>query len=423
MNNQLRKTRIPEWYEFMRVACPICGKTGGCMQHKDGDAVACIRVESDRPFSKNSSLPSYLHMLKGEKKRKKINDEELPTYHGEEKKEDSVLNSVFQSMLDCLELKDSHYAHLTSSTRQLSEEQIHTRKYRSLSSQPWNVVKEIQTILGIDDFSGIPGFYLADGKYGKYWTINATDGILIPFRNHKNQIVGLQYRIDKPPNDVKIQERKQGLTAKVIEQPNIVQVSFEGDILSEQKLELDQPITIFSKDKEILGWIELKRGTRYFWLSSANKNKGTGSGNPSPVHVSVPLEKLKKWEAGTTLKAKTVWLGEGPLKGDISCDFVEKLYDPEEIEDIGTTFLSLPGVNPWRLALPILKEMEVGQVNICFDADAVNNPYVRQHLMDSAKKMKEEGYRANLIIWNGKDGIGLDNLFLNLTLPQIKKLF
>ncbi|MCM3441356.1 DUF3854 domain-containing protein (plasmid) [Metabacillus halosaccharovorans] len=392
--------------------------------HKDGDAVACIRVSSDRYFSKNSSLPSYLHYLKGEKKRKKITTQDIPAYSGEEKLNDEALDMAFRALLNCLELSGEHYKHLSSPARGLTDEQIRLREYRSFPKQPWKVAKEMQNILRTSDLSGIPGFYLAEGKYGQFWSISGSEGILIPFRNVKNQIVGFQYRIENPPNEVKIQERKQGIQANVIKQPNLVQVSYEGEVLWERELELEKNETVMY-DCEIVGWVKLRRGNRFFWLSSAKKNKGTGAGagyhSPLPVHVSIPSSKLKNWDVGHTLCASRVWLGEGGLKGDISVDLIEKLYYTEELENIGTTFLSLPGVNAWRLALPILKEMNVDQVNICFDADAVNNVYVRQHLFDCAKQLKLDGYKVHIVLWNSSLK-GIDDLLISGAIPSIREI-
>jgi len=418
----MRRTKLDGWFEFYRIACPICGHAGGCMQHVDGEAIVCIRVKSETPFSKNSSLPSYIHYLKGDKKRKKINVDEIPIYQGEPKKNDSFLHEVYKAFIDCLDLEESHYQHLISPSRQLTDEQIRERGYRSFPQQPWNIVKDIADITGIEDFSGVPGFFEAEGKYGQYWSIQGMEGILIPFRNHKNEVVGFQYRIDNPPNDVKVQERKQGIRATVIKQPNMVQVSFDGEVLFEREFEMGKTETIMH-NSDILGWVTLKKGNRYFWLSSANKNKGTGSGNPAPVHISVPTARLKDWETGETLKARTVWLSEGPIKTDIASDLIEKVFDPQELFVVGDTFLALPGANSWRLALPILKEMEVDEVNLCFDADVVSNPYVRQHLMECAKELKKEGYSANMVIWNQSDGKGIDDLLLNNKVPHFKRLF
>jgi hypothetical protein len=248
-------------------------------------------------------------------------------------------------------------------------------------------------------------------------------GILIPFRNHYNQIVGFQYRIDNPPNVAEVKVNGTNLKAKVLSQPNTIQVTNQGEVISELEIPVSKEWTTISHNNEILGWVRVVKGNRYFWLSSANKENGTGSGNPAPLHISVPSSQLINWEPGTLHKAKTAWLGEGALKCDIAVDCMEKLYDPLELEDIGTTFVALPGVGAWRLAIPVLKEMDVDTVNICFDADAVSNPQVRQHLMECAKQLKIDGFRANLIIWNADEGKGIDDLFLSHRLPHIKKMF
>lgn len=415
----MRKTRLEGWYEYYRTPCPICGHTGGCIAHEDGEAVACIRVESERPFSKNSALPSYLHFLKG-KKKQKIDKSGVQEYKGNPKSDATTLDNVYRTFLDCIDLDADHYEHLISNERQLTDKQIKDREYRSFPERPWEVARMISETLDIDNFKGIPGFYLKDHQY---WTIAGTKGILIPFRNHYNQIVGFQYRIDNPPNAVEIKLNRPGLKARVIEQPNLVQISLNGEIILEDRMDLSKKWTTVTHEKDIKGWVRLVKGNRYFWLSSANKPQGTASGDPAPIHIAIPTSKLQQWERGTLHKARTVWLSEGPLKCDIAADCIEKLYDPLELDDIGTTFLALPGVGAWRLALPIMKEMGVEQVNLCFDADAVSNPQVKMHLLECAKTLKEEGLRANLVLWKEEDGKGIDNLFLQKKLPHIKKLF
>lgn len=419
----LRKTRVPGWFEYYREPCPICNHAGGCMINKEGEAVACIRKESNIAFSKNSACPSWLHFLKGKKKRK-LDVAETTDYEQNEKLESSILNRVYRALIDCTTLEESHYEHLTSSKRGLTDQQVQIREYRSFPSKPWEIVRQVEEQTGISDFTGIPGFYKAKGKYGEYWSINGSEGILIPFRNTKNEVEGFQMRVDNPPNDVEIKRIKEGLKARVLEQPNLVQVLYDGEIIQEITLELNKETAIHYEEK-LIGWVKLKKGKRYFWLSSANKLNGTGPGNPAPVHISVPTSQLVNWQSGHALKTRTAWLGEGPLKGDIAADLILELYDELELEDIGTTILSLPGVGSWRLAIPILEEMGIEQVNICFDMDAISNPYVKKHLMEAAKELKGRGFKGNLVIWSEKEEApGIDDLLLKRTiLPNIKRLF
>ncbi|WP_201715480.1 DUF3854 domain-containing protein [Rossellomorea arthrocnemi] len=422
MRGTLRATSIPKWFEMVRETCPICNKAGACMVHENGKVVACIRVESERPFSSNSACPSWLHWLSGESKMK-IDKQDIQQEVSEKKLSPAALNTVYQSLIDCTIMEDSHYDHLKSEKRQLADQQIYIRGYRSFPSQAWNRVKDISDATGITDFTGIPGFYQAKGKYGDFWNLAGSEGIMLPFRNIRNEIEGFQIRIDNPPNDVEINKRKQGLRARVIQQPNLVQVTYDGEIILEKKFSLKETVTI-NYDDDILGWVKLVKGKRYFWLSSANKPKGTGSGQPAPIHVSVPSKELQNWKTGEVRKTKTVWLGEGPLKQDIAVDKIVEMFEQEELEEIGTTMLGLPGVGSWRLALPILKEMGAEKVIICFDMDAVSNPYVQKHLKECAKALKAEGLTGDIALWDGeKDGVGLDDLLLQRKLPQIKRLF
>ncbi|WP_214484503.1 DUF3854 domain-containing protein [Bacillus sp. SM2101] len=429
MRSKLRPTRMRDkesneviFYEFYREVCPICKKSGACMIHKDGEKVVCIRTESKYPFAKNSACPGWMHFLKGDKQRKI--DPTIQESSGANKKDNALLNRVYGTLIKNLTLDEDHRVHLRSESRQLSDEQIQLRQYRSFPDKPWTIVNEMSKELNIQDFEGIPGFYLSEGRYGDYFTMHGMKGIMIPFRNHYNEIVGFQYRIDKPYNMVEVNVRKEGMDAKIIKQPNIVQVTYHNKTLFQGEVALGEPLKpIADEDGEIVGFFRLKRGKRYFWFSSANKLKGTGSGDPAPVHVSVPSHKLKEWKAGELYKTKTAWLGEGPLKGDITTDLIHKLYDSKEIQDIGDCILSLPGVGAWRLAIPVFQQMGVEMVNICFDMDANDNPLVKTHLLQLIAALKKEGMHARLILWDKKDGKGIDNLYISQKFPKMKVLF
>lgn len=418
----LRQTRLKGWLELVREICPVCGKTGGCMIHKDGNKVACIRMESKTPFSVNSAVPSWLHWLKGEKK-KDIDQKSVEAAHaGEKKREDQYLNAAYGSFLDCSELSDQHYAHLTSEKRQLNDAQVAIRQYRSLPEKPWQVVKDMAELHGIEDLKGVPGFYEQKGKYGSYWTLSAREGIVIPYRNYKNQIVGAQVRTDNPPNEVELDRRSNDVKAYVKEQPNVIEVMYKDQCIMREPFELKET-KLLEHNGKYLGKIKLVPGQRYFWLSSAKKPKGSSPGSPIPVHVSVPSDELRTWESGTVRKAKAVWLSEGGLKCDIAVDKIKSLYNDRELESLGTTMLAVPGVGSWRIVLPILKEMGVETVNIAVDADAITNIYVKKHLLECAKTLKEEGYKANLVRWSQNDAVGIDDLFIAKKIPQITKLY
>lgn len=421
----LRATKIKGWYECYRQPCPVCDKTGGCMINEAGTKAACIRVKSSKTFSKNSALPSYLHFLR-DNQQPSVDASSIEQVDQEPKREDATLHHAYNSWLSLLELSDDHYKHLTGESRQLRERQIVAREYRSMPEKPWNSVKQLKQELGEEDFSGIPGFYLQDGKWGSYWTVRSIKGgILIPFRNHKNEIVGMQVRIDQPQAEVIVKsnsEKGNKLNARVVEQPNKVEVTYDGEVVVQKEMEFAKPERI-EVDGSHVGMMALKKGQRYFWVSSAGKNKGSSPGDPSPVHVAVPSDELVEWQTGEKRQSKTVWLSEGPLKCDIAVDKIKALYPEEQWEDIGLTMLALPGVGAWRLALPYLKEMGVEKVNFCFDSDIMSNSYVLEHLKECMKELKALGYEGTIVQWSQKDGSGIDDLFLNKRLPIIKEIF
>lgn len=432
--NTLRATSTAgggKYFEYYRETCPICHKTGGCMIHKDGNMVVCIRVESEKPFAKNSAIPGYIHYLNGVQVRK-IDTSNIPAYEGEIKKPSDELDRVYQAMIALCPLREEHYEHLTSKSRGLSEEQIRIRGYRSFPTKPWTLIKALESDYSLsgDDLIGVPGFYEAEGKFGKFISLNGVkESFLVPFRNEYNQIVGFQTRNDHKRYDVELKVKKEGFYARIKEQPNLVQVLFEGEIIWEGAMD-DQPKSFDIHGntpkafEDVAGIVRVKEGTRYFWLSSAKLPRGTGSGNPAPIHVSVPTNQLKRWEKGQLLKSKTVWLSEGPLKCDIASDLIVKMYESEELESIGTTFLALPGVPSWRLVLPLLEKMGVTTVNLCFDADAATNNDVKLHLTNCAIELKKRGIIINIVLWNEKkDGSkGIDDLLLSGKYPKINRL-
>jgi len=426
-----RRTKLEGWYEFMKQTCPICNKTGGCIIHESGEKVACIRVPSEIQFGKGA-LPSWLHFIKdGVKVDVSTSYKVAPT---RSKLPDQMLHHIYSAMMkhDLTALTREHMNHLTS--RGISKETIDVRGYCSFPEKPWIVAKEIipeQLANRLEDPKfpmGIPGFY--KNQYG--WTIAGNEGILIPYRNEHNWIVGFQIRIDHPKNDVEVNSINfPGLMARVKEQPNLVQVfDDEGEVILERHFELNEQIEIKKNGK--VGTVRLKKGQRYFWLSSANKKCGASAGEPIPVHVAVPTQRLKAWNSAvekdlknnssdihTTLKAENVWITEGALKADIAVDHIAKAFN-EEIKEVGDTFLAVPGANSWRSLIPVLDNMGVKRVNIAFDMDAIFNEHVKMHFKNMVAELKNK-YDVFVALWNPKNK-GIDDLLTRGIKPQLRKI-
>lgn len=414
--NTLRKTGIPEWFEYYREVCPVCGHRGMCMVNiKDTNKVVCCRVPSDIEWGKNSALPGWLHFLNGETRKIRISD--TLTVADNPKKNDSYLNRVYRALLNEMNLREYHLELLKGPTRKMTENEIKLREYRSFPEKPYEVVKKVIERLGShEDVVGVPGFYSKEGQYGRYFTLSGfSKSILIPYRNIKNEIVGFQWRVDEVKNQIVYKKRENGFSA--FEKDGKVIVKYHGEKIFEGELQLKKEKR-FLINGRLVGSISLEKGTRYMWLSSANKESGTGAG-PLPVHVAVPIKRLEKWKTGEVLTADTVTVTEGPLKADISAELFSKLLKEEEKEKYGEVVLSTAGINTWRILLPILKKMKVKRVNLAFDMDVTTNGEVFHHFKECFQKMLQEGYEVNLFFWEMKEGKGLDDLLISGLLPIV----
>lgn len=416
-----RNQKGEAWYEFYRETCPICGHEGYCLIHEKGEKVVCTRVPSEYSWGRNNQ--HFLHYLKNKPKRLKI--DAVPQVRNMKKKKDHELDRIYRAMIEHLTLTDEHYAHLTGETRQFTDEEIEIRGYRSYPKGSVQLFEDIARTAGLsstDELLGTPGFFRYKSENFDLVVLKGMESILIPFRNYKNQIVGFQHRVDKVLNQLQLIDGAEGIEAKLVEQPNIVEIYYHGKRIWKGELKLGEETPIMIKGVK-KGVLKLRKGMRYFWLSSQDRLDGTGAGSPLPVHVAVPSAKLKNWKVGEPLKASRVWLTEGPIKGDRCAELVQRLYDPEEISDLGDTFICIPGVNQWSLAIPTFEALGVTHINIAIDADAASNPNVYQYLKEMAIDFRKRGYTANLILWNEEEGKGLDDLFLNNKIPHIKRLF
>ena len=411
------------WFEFYKQPCYICGKTGNCIIHQDGKTIACTRVESDKVFSKKNS--SYLHFIEDgrEISYKKENVNKI-----REKAASFMLDYAYKNMLNSFDLTSQHLHHLKIE-RQLSEKTINARMYRSYSTDTISMAKSLLgPLYNQDKFKtatiGFPGSYVNDEGQ---WDMVKHNGILIPYRNHHNEIVGFQIRNTEVNNYVSADPTYfDRLYVRVKQQPNLVQVAHYGEVIGEFKLELGQKAEFKYENKKTV--MELKKGQRYIWLSSPKKNQGTPAAtqdSPLPVHVALPTEELIELneqmansDSTLVIKRDAVWITEGALKADIAVDHLFQAYEPQ----VGTTMLAVPGVNTWRSLIPILKNMEVKRVNIAFDMDVAKNEQVATHYIEMVNELGRLGYQVYIALWSSHHK-GIDDLVVSRQLPQLIRKF
>lgn len=416
------------WWEFYRVPCPICNSVGNCMIHVSQEKVACTRVESKWVYGKNSSNPSHIHYLNGKKKYQLPKIQPVQTNMKKSNEELDVFN---RALIEFLPLEQHHHTHLINE-RKMTKEQIAIRQYRSFLKQQivlengtyTTVWEKLFVQLGNQDcWRGIPGFHEMNKGQLSLRLLAGFPGIMIPFRNQYNQIVGWQVRVDEVKNTVNVKSGPNGLRAEIVQQPNKVKLTLNEDCIFEDEIELGKDVELQFQGHKII--LKIHKGQKYLWVSSANKHQGTGAGGseqPLPVHVAVPTPQLKYWNSGTLHKAKSVWITEGPLKADLISDLIQERFDPLELEEVGTTVIAIPGVNAWRIAMPVLKDMDVQNIYLAFDADLVENEKVRAALIAFATELKKEGYNVTIVAWNPTQGKGLDESMQNGYTPVFQRL-
>lgn len=144
-------------------------------------------------------------------------------------------------------------------------------------------------------------------------------------------------------------------------------------------------------------------GPKYPYITSAKRKDATTEGpGPEPsIHVPVYGGKLKS--------INTVRLTEGELKADIATALS------------GILTLSIPGVSTWRLALPVLRNLDPAPETILlsFDVDAWDNYFVARALQNTAAALQQEGFSVNLEIWSVNHGKGIDDVLAAGNAPKI----
>lgn len=315
------------------------------------------------------------------------------------------LHEVYSQMLKELPLQVQHLEHLKE-VRKISPQIAKIRSYRTFvhdKKTRYENTKAIKRAAGSLD--GIPGFAEMKGKYGPYWSMVGRSGMLIPFRNIHNQIEGFQVMYDERPLLVKADGDLQ-IKNKDYNTFSIIQKS-TGEILGEGNRE-QIPLT------SPLGSITLEPGPKYGWFSSPiNPERGIFNGaeigNPVPYHTAVPIQVLLNWtlhkgDIRDHMEVDEVWLGEGPLKGDIAADFTKQLH------------LQVAGIAQWRLLLEPTKQLKPKRVIFAFDADAQEKEdTVGLNVMNAVKEAKNEftplGIDVAIALWPSKVAKGLDDLF------------
>lgn len=414
---RLRRIKQAGWYEIVST-CPICGHKGWCRINHEQSVVYCMRVPCDDYFDSVIGRQFRHYLDPGAIPKEKI---EIEVNKAVDKKNDSQLNRVYRALIQEISLSPHHFEHLLID-RQIEDSVIRLREYRSMPlGDRYKIAKRvISRVSDQSDLLGVPGFFCAEGRFGPYWTLAGSTGLMIPFRSITNEIIGWQIRVDSPPLELDLKGAIKGEILEEIEKEENgyrrarCEIQIQDKTLIVDLTEKDKK-ECFSQSGHFVFSVELKQGQKYWWWSSGSKDNGASIGGPLPVHLALPHPCLKYWQTGDTadsvMDCSEVWITEGPIKADKVADGLVK------------PVFGIPGAGSFSLLLEPLKQLQCKHVVFAYDADVVKTKEVKMALEQCVEFFaRETDMSLSLAMWDISQGKGLDDLLDNNLSPVISPL-
>lgn len=458
------------WLEFYGAHCPICGGTHWCMINVTGTKVVCQRQANNHPFQATGGYMYYLD--KNFKVSFDVSKQKPLITHPKAKPE--ILDMFYRAVMLCYPLCDRHRENLHK--RGMTDEMINLRGKRafgtyyptkkdkdgnvvdyfsqakiepSRNGRPvkiislWNgMLDNLKTETGNPKFThdywlGVPGFYNVEYPYnGKTYQIPKfapkVFGMLVPFYNEYNQIIGMQSRVDH------VKEKAEIINSSVL--GGKLKVDFnsytrkykvllysaigkkEATVIAEGKVPVDQ--NVVNLDYAGMKYaFKMQKGGKYFWVSSAKQKDGAKSQSPVSVVYNPEIASLDptkvdpKTGKPTELdqietyskKPKAVWLTEGGLKAIIATDYLPMRFNQQQLDVIGRDFLAVGGVSQYSHFLPMLKKLNVTSVTTAYDMDFQENQQVKDNYRKLLKMLKQHGYKVRFANWDLSKAKGIDD--------------
>lgn len=458
------------WLQFNGAHCPICGKTDWCCVNVTGTKVICMRVQ--KPGAKQVA-GGYLYELHDGQKvafdPSKVKPSTTIPYANS-----NIMDTLYRLVLLGCPLTEEHRANLKK--RGLTDEQIQLHASRGFGSYyaSYNGRKthhvhgmpnakfapttgnqgtlksrweEVLTKLDLpkDAWKGVPGFYLKQarfendlhykvkdagqfvvkaGSYAYPAFESKAEGMLVPYYNQYNQLVGFQIRVDHTKVWAKVLEQPSKTTTFVEFKPGtnhyVVKVQLKHDLeatkVAEGDLKDDKaPVTIrygIAKSKKIV--FEPHVGGKYFWVSSARKTEGAEGSTPIQVSYQSKIAKLNPTDPELVSyidQPKSVWLTEGGLKAIVATNNLTNSLTSEQLDKYGRDFLAVAGVSSYRKFIPMLEKLHVRHVTVAFDMDFMNKSQVSESMVKLVNLLQEKGYAVTIAFW--RQGKGIDDALVN----------
>lgn len=449
------------WLEFNGASCPICGHSNWCMVNVTGTKVICQRVANDH---KLPNLGGYLYKL-DDSYRVNFDEKNYRVANTFKKAPDSILDLLYRSVLLAYPLLDKHRTALHN--RGLDDEMLNLHKDRGFGSfyttrkeanlddsvaplfsqmqlgkangeytinNIWqNVLDNLQkqtndSKYNKDLWQGVPGFSMKSFSIPNSTQVFSgpvfkapVGGLLVPYYNILNELVGFQSRVDnvslwakvtKPLPGANIQvmidSKTREYTVTIIGRKHTAGVKIASGIASSNIVDLSYGGVPYQ--------FEVVEGGKYFWVSSSKDEGGATGKMPIQVAYNPFIAKLdpthpddRKKIKDYIAKPKSVWLTEGGLKGFIASAYLAKTFSDTKLDEVGRDVLAVAGVNSYRHFLPILKKLNVTTVTTAYDMDFQSNEQVKANYKNLISMLRENGFKVRIANWDGDKAKGIDD--------------
>ena len=190
----------------LRIPCPLCGKRDRCGVRSEAPALCiCYRV----PSSEHSADGGFIHRLDAARASALPVVALAPSV---DRAPDDALHRAYRAMLSRLGLSSAHRAALLA--RGLDAQAIERAGYASLEvAGRAQLGRAIVEAVGEDLAARVPGYVVRE-RDGRSWpSVAGWPGLLVPCRDERGRILGLQVRRDEPgdgPRYVWLSSRSQG---------------------------------------------------------------------------------------------------------------------------------------------------------------------------------------------------------------------
>lgn len=174
--------------------CVICGKADWCT--RNCTAVRCMRVKiapTGWVAIKTDEGGGTTFKPEGEQQTGERVTHQAPMTETTERADADTCHEIYSALLAGLQLSPEHRDNLRD--RGLSPEVIEAASYRTLNRDRWKAVDALILAGHAETLPAVPGFVWDKGK--NRYSLKGSNGIAIPCRNVKGQIVAFKIRADE----------------------------------------------------------------------------------------------------------------------------------------------------------------------------------------------------------------------------------